>query len=611
MKKRATKTPQEAHKNPTGKPHSKRATKKVTPSNAFPATPGPQYDADKLLLHALTVNVDDDPKATLEQLAERPEGISNVEILDILAEHWSGGYSDEADGGYYANGGPSPSIYLGQTEKLGKPTLMSDALAQACRRVLNLPDSLTAAARGRREPQEATDPTPATEIVPVTQPPAGEIPIANIIVVSNPRETFEEEPLQELAASIRQFGVLQPLTVSPPDSNGMYTLIAGERRLRASIIAELLMVPVRVVTLNTVDADIARLVENVMREDLTPIEEAKGYAKLLENMTQRELADKLGKTQAHISNRVRLLKLNTSLQQDIIDGRIGQREGRELAAWADRPGVMREFAFQWSKGQTFAESLWLAMQAASRSIDKGSDGPRFKLTDEVRGKLDIASVTIERFNGERAFNVDLWEELQAEANRKREAKKKAATTKGKDDAEPAVDPDRVKELWKSWWARAIHARFNGATKQPDVDLLTKLSIAYSDDDVMYQLRDAFGIRGTVAAQVVGVLQRDTDEILEAVRKRFLDALKLGIYYYGDLPELVAIAEHCGVSLTTWVPDEVFLNQLPQPYLRDLATECELTAEKTVPKLSKQLVGAWEPGWIPEALNVPGLNPVAA
>ena len=146
-----------------------------------------------------------------------------------------------------------------------------------------------------------------------------------------PRKEFEPEALQELAASIRQYGVLQPLLVAPgPD--GTYILIAGERRLRASGLAGLETVPVIVRDYtNQQIAEIA-MIENLQRKDLHFLEEAEGYEKLLDtfHMTQETMAVKVGKKQSTIANKLRLLKLSPALRQKIHDSDLTERHARVL-----------------------------------------------------------------------------------------------------------------------------------------------------------------------------------------------------------------------------------------------------------------------------------------
>ncbi len=146
-----------------------------------------------------------------------------------------------------------------------------------------------------------------------------------------PRRRFDDDKLQELAASIRANGILQPLLVR--EVNGAYELVAGERRLRAAILAGRDTVPV-VVRNDVDDRDSLKLalLENVQRQDLNPMEEAQGYARLLEEfgMSQQDLAERLGKSRSAIANTLRLTSLPPELQTKIEKGELSAGHARAL-----------------------------------------------------------------------------------------------------------------------------------------------------------------------------------------------------------------------------------------------------------------------------------------
>ena len=159
-----------------------------------------------------------------------------------------------------------------------------------------------------------------------------------------PRRDFDEDQLMELAQSVREFGIIQPLVVSkieketPYGTAIEYQLIAGERRLRAAKIAGMPRVPavVRRAPEDREKFEMA-IVENVQRADLNPIESARSYAKLSEQfgMTQREIAARMGKSRETIANAMRLLNLPTEMQDAIAGGKISESQGRVLLALAD------------------------------------------------------------------------------------------------------------------------------------------------------------------------------------------------------------------------------------------------------------------------------------
>lgn len=146
-----------------------------------------------------------------------------------------------------------------------------------------------------------------------------------------PRDTFDDDSLAELTASIRELGVLQPLLVRSMPT-GRFELIAGERRLRASRSAGRTHVPVVIVDTDERGSLQRALVENLHREDLNAIEEAAAYKQLLEDggLTQEALGEKLGRTRGTISNSLRLLELPVTIQRLVIDGRLSAGHGKAL-----------------------------------------------------------------------------------------------------------------------------------------------------------------------------------------------------------------------------------------------------------------------------------------
>lgn len=146
-----------------------------------------------------------------------------------------------------------------------------------------------------------------------------------------PRKTFDEEALRDLAASIAQYGVLQPLLVAPAE-NDRYMLIAGERRLRASKMAELQEVPVIISEYTSQQIAEIALIENLQREDLHFLEEAEGYEKLMQqfHITQEAMAARVGKKQSTIANKLRLLRLSDRIRKILVEANLSERHARAL-----------------------------------------------------------------------------------------------------------------------------------------------------------------------------------------------------------------------------------------------------------------------------------------
>ena len=151
-----------------------------------------------------------------------------------------------------------------------------------------------------------------------------------------PRKSFDDAALEDLSASIAQYGVLHPLLVSPAE-DGRYMLIAGERRLRASKMAKLAEVPVIISEYTSQQIAEIALIENLQREDLHYLEEAEGYEKLMNqfHITQEAMAARVGKKQSTIANKLRLLRLSAPVRKVLMDAELSERHARALLKLPD------------------------------------------------------------------------------------------------------------------------------------------------------------------------------------------------------------------------------------------------------------------------------------
>ena len=164
-----------------------------------------------------------------------------------------------------------------------------------------------------------------------------QVPIEDILPNRfQPRLAFDDASLQDLAASIKQHGIIQPLILRR--KNDKYEIIAGERRYKAARMAGLVSVPAIISNLSDAASAEVAIVENVQRKDLTAIEEAKSYQAILDKgyMTQEELAKKMGLSQSAISNKLRLLTLDESVQNAVLKNQISERHARSLLKVKDK-----------------------------------------------------------------------------------------------------------------------------------------------------------------------------------------------------------------------------------------------------------------------------------
>lgn len=213
-----------------------------------------------------------------------------------------------------------------------------------------------------------------------------------------PRQSFDEATLSELAESIRTYGIIQPITVRKLDS-GYYQIIAGERRWRAARMAELTEVPVRVIEADDRRAMELALVENLQREDLNPIEEARGYRTLMEEygMTQEQAAESVGKSRPAIANSLRLLTLGAEVIKLVEDGELTAGHARTLIPISDEQEQLNA-AFQVLNGglsvrQT--EALVARIQrggedSQTSGVDVGEDPFGVDYIEEARLSLEKA-----------------------------------------------------------------------------------------------------------------------------------------------------------------------------------------------------------------------------
>lgn len=226
-----------------------------------------------------------------------------------------------------------------------------------------------------------------------------------------PRRNFDEDALKDLASSIREFGVLQPLVVTknikdtPTGTSVEYELIAGERRLLASKLAGLERVPVIIKTSadNRDKLELA-IIENLQRENLNPIETARAFSKLQDEygMTQREIASRLGKSREVVANSMRLLSLPTYIQESVSQGKIGESQARLLLSISNLDNQQRIFEDLLKNNLSVRELKNRIVSTNTRlnAIERYSNiDPEIKYLEETLSELLGTKVKVDK-NGE-------------------------------------------------------------------------------------------------------------------------------------------------------------------------------------------------------------------
>lgn len=213
-------------------------------------------------------------------------------------------------------------------------------------------------------------PADAGAIVAGEEPRLEAVPVGSIVPNPNqPRVHFDEESMAELAASITEVGVLQPILVRAV-GDGSYELIAGERRWRAARRAGLALVPAIVRTTDDLGSVEKALVENLHREDLTPLEEAAAYQQLIEDfhLTHEQIAARMGKSRSSVTNTLRLLSLPAAIQHLLADGRLSAGHAKALLTTPDR-------AFQEQLARRAANENWSVRMLEEAVRDRGGATP--------------------------------------------------------------------------------------------------------------------------------------------------------------------------------------------------------------------------------------------
>lgn len=297
-----------------------------------------------------------------------------------------------------------------------------------------------------------------------------------------PRRLFDEAAIAELVESVREKGVLQPLLVRPlPEDPDLYEIIAGERRWRAAQMARLHEVPVVVRDFDDRETLEVSLVENLQREDLTPLEEAEGYRRLMEEFahTQEDLGRAVGKSRSHVANMMRLLALPAPVKDMLDRGALSMGHARALLGVADAVGLASQVA---AKGLSVRQTERLAREEGAKP--KGPARPRgaeAKDPDTAALERDLSnllglevSIKFHGKGGELTIHYGNLEQLDDVLHRLSQTPRRDAPIVGtapQASAEPGTEPTTAE----------IDGFDMADPEEPEEDILAALGVPPEDD----------------------------------------------------------------------------------------------------------------------------------
>jgi len=420
-----------------------------------------------------------------------------------------------------------------------------------------------------------------------------DIPLDKIVPSpDNPRKTFPQAELEELASSIDQIGLQDPLVVLPASSKNVHELVDGERRFKAlQILAKRDKGKWRIVRceVRALSPQAARdyRLATFVRQGLNPIDQARAFEEATAGgMTQAALGKLVGVTQGAVANKIRLLKAPKTLQQRVITGEMSERDLRELLTWGEIPNVLEKLGAKlWGKKLDNHNVAWEARQIAfemSRPMHQNtwsSDFRKFKTTPALEKELDVRKVG----NEKRAFNVARYDELQKAADSKASKLKDAAAGSKQKTETPAERKAKAKKqqdifdrrlyLYKLRWLQQRCADRLLAPERSSEGLLLKLLLhfttrhSYSNrEEELCDTINGFGgrnLKNDHRTDLLRSMQTLADEKLwptiRAVLAKWIqhDADS----WHGDFhsPEIEALAKELKVSIEKeWRLDRTFL-----------------------------------------------------
>ena len=468
-----------------------------------------------------------------------------------------------------------------------------------------------------------------------------ELPLGCIIrSPTQPREEFDQTAIDQLAESYAKVGVLQAITVRPaPGLQEMpkYELIAGERRWRAAQKAKLITIPSRIVECTDEEALEIQASENLDRENLNPMERANQFQILLQKggYTQEALAKRFKVSQPEISHAISMLRLPELWQQRVIKRDISQTHARELIPWLDVPKVLEKLADvkadEIGSAADWRGTVINAVHEVSRSMSfsqyPGGGWCNFKPTAKQKEELDIRDVPMQYGrNGKvkRAFNVKLWNELNAAAKKRMSDREKQRRANADATAGPRVDHQaeyRNREfrrhlytVKRNWLGRSVAEKLELGKHEY---LIMKTAI----------MMPCFADMGCDVLHKAGNHSRDLGSALVEFKQNefesfVLDTVKAWLTgdvepYYDDCPEWIEqLARDFKIDISRdWRPTEDYVQVLleekdefnsviDQYFEKQDVAEADLSFDKVN---TQKFIERWPAGVVPEDLLLVDAN----
>lgn len=456
-----------------------------------------------------------------------------------------------------------------------------------------------------------------------------EIPIESIFISHNDRTEFDSKAIETLATSIRERGLDNAITVriAPPGSPQRFELIAGERRLRAMKSLKAKVIRARILEADDKSADLLRLEENLLREDLNAVERAAGIKRFIDKHgeSQATVGKRFGMTQAQVSNLVRLLQLPEFWRNEIAAGRVGHTMIRDtLLKWIHRPQVLELVRKSYESSPAPYEladfERWCEMAAreCSRSLSfhgyqswqafKASDCC-FKFEPEKHKGMDVEEVSGKK----RAFNLEAWEAVNGPARKKlleRQAKEKAqrdaasgkpAATKKKGKADkPACDEQKLRNALTVLWLKSLAEKLNPKKHRPQLPRLA--FVVALDPDANMDLTEGLFQKQCHEVKVLDVITNVSAGTDAEFAAWLCAGLKVALpkmqWSYDRNPaDVLELANMVGLNLMDdFKPDADVLAAYSQDQLVAFAHDHEVEWDQETGPLIAALVKSWPPGY---------------